>query len=500
MVDLTAAGESRSGTDHALSRLLAAAAVVIESLPIATSICDREGRIVLYNRRAVEIWGRVPEPNQRHDQFTARVTFYEPDGRRLAPSEVPMARVLRSGEPLREREFVVERPDGMRHYMSVSIDPLHDDDGRCIGAVNCFRNITDRRETQHELARFESELREYAQRIAATYEHAAIGITEVGADGKLRRANEAMCDITGYAREELVGTRLFDRTYEPDIETDRNAFQQQIAGEIGNYSVEKRMRRKDGRVVWVSVRSSPVRDAGDHFLYAVRVVQDITERKEAEERQRLLLDELNHRVKNTLATVQSLAKQTAATAATPSAFREGFEGRLIALSKAHDQLTMRNWQDADLRGILKAAIAPYVAVGHEQAVLRGEDVMLRPRAAVTLAMVFHELTTNAAKYGCLSVPAGRIHVAWEVRTPPDKPPLLAIDWSEQGGPPVAPPRRRSFGSRFIEGSVPSELRGTARLVFAPEGLRCSLEIPLASAQGELAQRAGPHSAAILPSG
>ena len=201
--------------------------------------------------------------------------------------------------------------------------------------------------------------------------------------------------------------------------------------------MEKRFNRKDGRVIWLSVRSSPVRADDGHLLYVVRVVQDITERKAAERRQKLLIDELNHRVKNTLATVQSLASQTARGAPTPAAFREGFEGRLIALSKAHDQLTVHHWESADLRDLLSGSLAPYAGAGSERIVLRGEDLELRPRAVLTLAMAFHELTTNAAKYGALSAPGGRIEIRWQpVQARTAAGAQLRIDWIEQGGPPV----------------------------------------------------------------
>ena len=188
-----------------------------------------------------------------------------------------------------------------------------------------------------------------------------------------------------------------------------------MAGDIGFYSLEKRFVRADGRVIWIAVRSSTVRDADDNFLYGVRVVQEITERKEAEERQKLLVDELNHRVKNTLATVQSLATQTARGADSPEGFRHAFEGRLIALSQAHDQLTRRHWRNADLRDIIVATTAPYLASAQDRIVIRGDDLAIRPRTALTLAMALHELTTNAAKYGALSTPSGQVERRLERR-------------------------------------------------------------------------------------
>jgi len=227
-----------------------------------------------------------------------------------------------------------------------------------------------------------------------------------------------------------------------------------------------------------------VRTAPGALLYLVRVVQDITERKAAEQRAKLLIDELNHRVKNTLATVQSLASQTARAAPTPASFRESFEGRLVALSKAHDQLTMHHWESADLRELLSAGFAPYHG-GAERVVMRGEDVVLRPRAALTLAMTFHELITNAAKYGALSAPGGGVEMRWQI-VEADGMPTLHVEWREQGGPPVAPPARRSFGTRLIESGVKAELGGRVEIAFAREGLRCDLDIPLAS----LAVKAG----------
>jgi two-component sensor histidine kinase len=274
---------------------------------------------------------------------------------------------------------------------------------------------------------------------------------------------------------------LFTHTHPDDADPDRQAFRKQVAGELGFYSIEKRFIRRDGRVIWISVRSSSVRDANDRLLYVVRVVQDITERKAAEQRQRLLMDELNHRVKNTLATVQSLATQTARGTTTPAAFRERFEGRLIALSKAHDQLTMHHWESVDLRELLSGSLAPYAGTTPDRVVLRGEDVVLRPRAVLTLAMAVHELTTNAAKYGALSAPSGRVEVQWRPVRAENGRSCLQIEWIEHGGPNVVAPEQHGFGTKLIEGSIAAELAGETRLVFQPQGLRCEITIPMKAA-------------------
>ena len=460
----------------ALGAVLRASDGILELLPIATFICDAKGTILQYNRHAVAVWGRAPDPGQTHEQFRESARFFQLDGTPVARSMV--SEVLAGGPPVRDVERIVERPDGTRLIVSVNIDPLRNAKGDLVGAVNCFLDVTERKRMDIALERSRILAREQEQRLAATYEHAAIGISETAPDGAFLRVNEAICAITGYNREDLLSSRLFRYTHPDDADSDREGFRKQVAGELDFYSIEKRFIRKDGRIIWLSVRSSPVRDADNRLLYVVRVVQDITERKAAEQRQKVLMDELNHRVKNTLATVQSLASQTARSAHTPAAFREGFEGRLIALSKAHDQLTMHHWESADLRELLSGSLAPYAGVGSERVVLRGEDVVLRPRAVLTLAMAVHELTTNAAKYGALSVPGGRIEIHWRpVRGDNDRL-LLRIDWIEHNGPPVAQPKQRGFGSKLIEGSIAAELGGTACLAFEPEGLRCEILIPI----------------------
>src|SRR4029079_10384340 len=204
-----------------------------------------------------------------------------------------------------------ERADGSFVAVLLNIDPLVNAQGKLVGVINCFQDVTERKRMVDALDRSRQDLRQQQERWNATYEHAAIAIVEVDAEGRFLRVNEAICSITGLNREDLLGARLYARTHPGDRDVDEHLYRRQVAGDIGFYSLEKRYVRRDGRVIWISVRSSTVRDAAGMFLYGVRVVQDITDRKEAEERQKLLIDELNHRVKNTLATVQSLATQTA---------------------------------------------------------------------------------------------------------------------------------------------------------------------------------------------
>jgi two-component sensor histidine kinase len=213
-------------------------------------------------------------------------------------------------------------------------------------------------------------------------------------------------------------------------------------------------------------------DPAGKLMGAVNMLIDISDRKLGEDRQRVLMDELNHRVKNTLASVQSLAAHSLRGGDGPRQMRERFESRLIALSHAHNQLAERRWKDADLRALALQILAPYRA--DHRVRLEGESVMVTAQAAVTLCMVLHELATNAVKYGALSTPRGRLAVNWRTTEVG----WLDLAWREEGGPEVAPPQQRGFGTRFIEGAVAGELGGRIVLDFAPAGVRCRIEAPL----------------------
>jgi two-component sensor histidine kinase len=198
-------------------------------------------------------------------------------------------------------------------------------------------------------------------------------------------------------------------------------------------------------------------------------------RHHAEEQQRILLRELNHRIKNSFAAVRSIAAQTLNHAADPEEFQRAFDGRLAALSRASTLLTAGNWQVTDLRSLVEATLEPFRTDDNLQ--LRGPHVTLPSEATLTLGLVLHELATNAAKYGAFSVPGGRVEIAWSVMSEAE-PPRLILDWTEQGGPPAREPERRGFGRSLIERSVAYELEGSAELTFPPAGVRCHIEVPL----------------------
>ncbi len=205
---------------------------------------------------------------------------------------------------------------------------------------------------------------------------------------------------------------------------------------------------------------------------------DSTESQKAEEHQRLLLNELNHRVRNTLAIVQAIAQQSFKDEHASAEARSSFDGRLSALSAAHNLLTRSNWEAASMRQLIEDAVAPYR--GEDRFDIAGADLKLAPKTAVSLALALHELATNAVKYGALSVPAGRVLIRWSVEPDPagDR---LAFSWREQGGPPVVVPERRGFGSRMIERGLAAEFGGKVVIAFDPDGVCCTIDAPLPEA-------------------
>jgi len=226
---------------------------------------------------------------------------------------------------------------------------------------------------------------------------------------------------------------------------------------------------------WVQSKGSLVRSRSGRPLKLAGVVSDITDRRRAfealetsERRQTLLINELNHRVKNTLATIQSIAMLTARRTDSLPEFAALFEARLMALSETHNLLTATGWEQAMLRDLLVKELRPYAP---EQFTLDGPDVLFEPPQALAMGMIVHELATNAAKHGALSVDPGRVAVCW---TAPDGEGRVTLDWVESGGPAVETPRRTGFGSRLISTSLRGDLGGSAILDYAPEGLRARL--------------------------
>jgi PAS domain S-box-containing protein len=233
---------------------------------------------------------------------------------------------------------------------------------------------------------------------------------------------------------------------------------------------EFRIKRPNGEVRWCLGTAAPSVDSSGRVVRISGVTVDITDRKEAEERQALLAREVDHRAKNALALVQSIVRLTRAN--TIEAYTGSVEGRIRALSRAHAILSHSRWQGADMRGLVDEELAPYRTGDLSRIIATGPNVSLPPAAAQSLALALHELVTNAAKYGALSSTAGQVHLNWEMN-----PGVLVLRWTETGGPAAIPPASPGFGTRIITAGIEGQLGGRAAFDWRPEGLQCVLTVP-----------------------
>lgn len=361
-------------------------------------------------------------------------------------------------------------------YFTFSYSPVRDESGSIAGMFCACTETTelvlaDRRQAQAATA-----LRESEARFRHMADHAPVMVWVTDTRGYCFYLSRSWYEFTGQAEEEGLGLGWVDAVHPEDRQLARESFLK--ATEMRTeFQVDYRLRRADGTYRWAIDAAVPRIDENGAFLGFVGSVLDITDRKLAEEHRELLIHELNHRVKNTLATVQSIAAQTLRNAPSIEHARPAFESRLFALSQAHDVLTRESWEAASLHEIAVRAIEPYRSRGEERFHISGIDVRVRPSMALALAMALQELATNAVKYGSLSNAEGKVFIAWAVQHPATAS-RLHLQWEEKGGPPVEPPQRRGFGTRLIERSLAQELDGEVRIDFVRTGVVCTVDAPL----------------------
>jgi PAS domain S-box-containing protein len=328
-----------------------------------------------------------------------------------------------------------------------------------------------------DVDRFRNDLGPFV--VAAETTRMAMVFTDAkGADNPIIFANDSFLSLTGYQREEVLGQSfnflMASGAVAETMTVVKSAFEHDSSNDQ-----EIHYRRKDGSEFWASIFVSPVRnESGDVVQRFVSFV-DLTRHKQAQEQSKLLIDELNHRVKNTLATVQSIVWQAFRNSADPGAIQESIEGRIFALSRSHDLLTRENWESAGLLDLVKDALQSFgLANGRaERFVITGSNFRLPPKVTLTLGIAFHELATNAVKYGAFSNEAGSVSIRWAIEPTPDGE-RLVLHWQEKDGPSVTKPSRKGFGSQVIERGLAHELEGSAHLDYQMAGLICRIAIPM----------------------
>jgi PAS domain S-box-containing protein len=323
--------------------------------------------------------------------------------------------------------------------------------------------------------RAETALRGSEERYRRIFEQAHDLILTADLDQIITDINPAVAAAIGAPREEIVGRSIRDFVSEKGFDQTTGMLREKIEhGGTTHHTLD--VVARSGRMMQWEINSTLTQDKEGRPIGLHAIARDVTERRRAEERQRLLVNELNHRVKNTLALVQGLALQSFKQGRDLDEARAAFQDRLAALAAAHDMLTRENWEGATLAQLAQEAVGHHNA-REERILIRGPDLVLSPKAAVSLVMALHELGTNAAKYGALSAPAGRVTLGWRVAEGE----RLQLEWRERGGPAVTAPGQRGFGFRMIERALASDLAGSARIAFEPEGLVCGIDAPLAEA-------------------
>lgn len=315
----------------------------------------------------------------------------------------------------------------------------------------------------------------HARRLAAIVSSSEDAIISKDIDGTITSWNHGAERLFGYSADEIVGKSVMT-LIPPDRHDEEAAIIDRIRrGEpVEHYDTVRQ--RKDGSGVWVSLSVSPIFDAQGKVIGASKIARDMTERRLADEHRQILVGELNHRVKNTLAVVQSIASQTFGSAASMQEARVAFGSRLMNLAKAHDVLTRESWAGANLADIVADTVEPH-AGGQSRFRIEGPRLQLTPSAALAMSMALHELSTNAAKYGALSTEAGRVEIFWRVEGDGEAR-RLALRWRESGGPTVVKPTRKGFGSRLIGRALAAELGGKVRVDYKPSGVVCTIVAPM----------------------
>jgi PAS domain S-box-containing protein len=443
---------------------------LMQALPVAVYTTDKQGRISFFNEAAAELWGHRPVIN--HDRWCGSWKLRHLDGRTMAHDECPMAIALREERDVRWGQAISERPDGGLVPFSAHPVLLRDEAGKIVGAINTLLDL--RTQNQADEAR---------TRLAAIVDSSMDAIISKDINGIITSWNDAAERLFGYTPAEAVGQPV-TMLIPPDRLGEEALIIARIRAGERVPSYETVRQRKDGTLIPVSLTVSPIRDGIGRIIGASKIARDISSHKESERRIRLLMREVNHRVKNQYAVIISMIRETSKQASTPAVFLEQVRERIMALSESHDLLVNAEWRGATVRELVEAQTRAFA--GQSQLSAKGPVIMLKPNAVQYLGIALHELATNSAKHGALSGDDGQVDVEWTVSAAPDGEAVFGLVWREHGGPLFDGAARRGFGSIVLKRIAPQALGGTGQLEFDGQSVGWTLEAPLRSVQASLA--------------
>jgi PAS domain S-box-containing protein len=438
---------------------------LLETLPAAVYTTDATGRIAFYNQAAAELWGCRPELGK--SEWCGSWRLYWPDGRPMPHDECPIVVALRERRALKGAEGVAERPDGTLVPFLAYSSPLIDESGVLVGTINMLVDITEQKRA--------------GQLLASIIESSDDAIVSKDLNGVITSWNKGAQRLFGYTAEEVVGKPITILIPPDRLDEEPTILELIHRGErVEHYETIRR--RKDGSLVEISLTVSPVKSAEGRIIGASKIARDITERRRAEEQQNLLLREMSHRIKNLFAVASGVVTLSARSAATPEDMAKAVRDRLGALTRAQE-LTRpglidpaeKSNPDTTLHALVRTIFAPYVDSRDQGRVsITGPEVPIGGNAVTGLALLLHEFATNAAKYGALTSPSGRVGIHWSAGK--DE---LALTWTEHGGPSVdGQPQDQGFGSMLAHRIVSGQFGGRLSRDWKPEGLTIHLSLPI----------------------
>jgi len=449
-----AAEQALAQTEERLSYALQAAGM------IGTFDTDLRTDTVYSDARFAAMFSLDPQKGENGAPLADYLASIHPDDVKRVSDAIQQAIV--TGEKCILEYRVVNR-DGKIQWLDVHGQCLYDETGKPWRMPGVAVDISDRKRAELTSAR-----------LAAIVESSDDAIISKNLDGIITSWNIGAQRLFGYSAQEVIGKSLTLL-----IPADRQDEEPDILARIRNGErvehFETIRRRKDGSLADISLTVSPIRNSDGHVIGASKIARDITERKAAERLNDTLLREMKHRLKNNLSTVLAIARQSFRGHGSESDDFRKFEARLLALSNGHDLITRDNWESAKLKDVVAQLLTMH---GRQRFETDGPDLRLSPKSALALRLALHELATNAAKYGALSVPTGRVLIKWSIKH--DSSTGLIFRWQEQNGPEVRPPSRKGFGSQLIERVLAGELQGKAQITFDPTGIVCEIDAPLSA--------------------
>lgn len=462
--ELQAVNAELGSRNESLTDLNSDLSNLIGSTSIATLFLDSELRIKRFTPTLLALFNVRDGDEGR--PITDIVSHLARDG-----LERDVREVMRTLIPV-DREVMLVAGD---RAFQMQVRPYRTTDNVINGVVITFVDISDRKRAEKDRSELAA--------IIDSSEDAVIGHD---LNGIILTWNSSAETIYGYTADEAVGRPMSMLLSEGQADLWPAQMAQLLAGNPIRQS-DRILTAKAGRIVDVALTVSPIRDDAGKVVGGSAVARDITQQKLAEKQQELLLRELDHRVKNILAVVSSVVSQTLKTTDDPAELAPTLEGRIQSIARAHSLLTEGGRMGASLAAIVEIELAPYRRDDHAFTIT-GDDVTLTPRAGLVLSMALHELMTNAAKYGSLSVHDGRLDLSWRVVVEGQPTPTLCLVWTERGGPPVVEPTRRGFGTTLIERALSHEFDAEVTRDFAPKGLTCRIDLPMTDDVGHLGVR------------